>query len=249
MRWQHNAVDFGGMIMNSANAPETNAVSRLHYELIRALIDTGNCPTRSELAQRFEMPVAEIDELLSELSEIHGVVLHPYICEPWLVHPFSTTPTAHWVEGKDGSWWARCIWCAFGIASLVGGETRIHTRVGAEAEPLVMRVVKGQPIGQEDLWVHFAIPPARAWQNVHQHCSMVLVFYSREYILAWCERHRLPHGEDVPLQQVAQFAKTWYGTHADPNWHKWTVAEAQAIFEQSGFVSPFWDLGQNKGRY
>lgn len=44
----------------------------------------------------------------------------------------------------------------------------------AEGQPLVIRVVNGQPVGLEEVWIHFAIPPARAWQIVHQHCAMVL---------------------------------------------------------------------------
>jgi hypothetical protein len=235
--------------MNSAKRHDAVSVSLIHHELIRTLIDTGSCPSRYELAQRLDLPVAQIEQLLSELAEIHGVVLHPHVCEPWLVHPFSITPTAHWVEGADGNWWAPCIWCAFGIATLVRSETRIHTRVGAEAEPLVIRVVKCEPVGLENVWVHFAIPPAQAWQNVHQHCSMVLPFCSREDIVTWCDRHRVPHGEDVPLRQVAQLAQVWYGTHADTNWHKWTIAEAQEILKRSGLVSPFWDLGAREGRY
>jgi hypothetical protein len=193
--------------MNSVKTRDAVSVSLIHHELIRTLIDTGSCPSRYELAQRLDLPVAQIEQLLSELAEIHGVVLHPHVCEPWLVHPFSITPTAHWVEAADGNWWAPCIWCAFGIATLVRSETRIHTRVGAEAEPLVIRVAKGEPVGLEDVWVHFAIPPARAWQNVHQHCSMVLPFCSREDIVAWCDRHRVPHGEDVLCIR-------------SPSWHK-----------------------------
>jgi hypothetical protein len=235
--------------MNLAKMTDEQALSCVHYELIQSLMKSGKCSTRHELAQHLEMPVVQIEKLLSELSAIHGVVLHPHVCEPWIVHPFSTTPTAHWVEGAGGNWWAPCIWCAFGVATLVGGETRIHTRLGAEAKRLVIHAVKGQPVDLEDVWVHFAIPPARAWQNVHQHCSMVLAFRSRKDILAWCDGHRIPHGEDVPLHQVAQFAQVWYGTHADANWHRWTVAEAQAIFGRSGLVSPFWDLGQQEGRY
>ena len=178
--------------MDSAKASKANAVSLVHYELIRILLDTGSSPTRTELAEHLRISVAEVGQLLQELSELHGVVLHPHICEPWLVHPFSTTPTAHWVEGRGRSWWAPCIWCAFGIAGLARGDTHIHTRIGAEAEPLIIRVVEGQPIGCEDLWVHFAIPPACAWKNVHQHCAMILIFHSREDILAWCCRHRFP---------------------------------------------------------
>jgi hypothetical protein len=225
------------------------STSRIHYELIRGLIDTGNCPGRAELAERLDVPVAEVERLLAELAELHGVVLHPHVCEAWLVHPFSTTPTAHWIEGSGSSWWAPCIWCALGVCTLVGGATRIHTRFGAEAESCVISVLNGQPVGFEDLWVHFAIPPARAWENVHQHCAMVLPFRSRADILPWCENHRLPHGEDVPLGQVAQMAQAWYGTHDRADWHKWTVVEAQEIFRRSGLVSPFWELGEKGGRY
>jgi hypothetical protein len=62
-------------------------------------------------------------------------------------------------------------------------------------------VINGQPTGLDDVYVHFGIPPARAWDNVHQRCSMVLPFRSPDDINAWCDRHRLPRGEAVPIQQ------------------------------------------------
>ena len=232
-----------------SNAHQALLISEIHHELIRGLIDRGACPLKSELARRLEISGAQIDQLLQKLSEIHGLVLHPHICEPWVVHPFSVTPTLHWIEGQQGSWWAPCVWCAFGVATLVQTETRIHTRFGAEAEPFTIRVVKGEPVGLETVWVHFAIPPSRAWQNVHQHCSMVLPFRSVPDIRDWCTRHLLPYGEAVPLQQVARLAKLWYGTYGDVNWHRWNVAEAQDIFRQAGLVSAFWDLGEKTGKF
>jgi hypothetical protein len=224
-------------------------LSRVHYELIRGLVRTGACPNNSELAEHLRLAPVEIEELLRHLSEIHGVVLHPHICEPWVIHPFSLTPTTNWIRGQHVSWWAPCMWCAVGVSTLVRGEVQVRTRIAGEAEPLAIRAIDGQPVGGDDLWVHFAIPPARAWQNVHQHCSMVLPFRSPEDIRQWCSRHRLPHGEAVPLRQVARLARRWYGTYADSNWHKWTVAEAQDIFREVGLTSPFWDLGEKKGRF
>jgi Alkylmercury lyase len=104
------------------------ALTRLHYELICGVIENGACPSNVELANRMGASVIEVEELLRSLSEIHGVVLHPHVSRPWVVHPFSLTPTLNWVEGKRASWWAPCIWCGLGIATLVGGEVSLHTR-------------------------------------------------------------------------------------------------------------------------
>ena len=78
---------------------------------------------------------------------------------------------------------------------------------------------------------------------------MVLPFRSGEEIRAWAERHRLPMGEPVPLRQVAHLARVWYGSHARPDWHKWSVAEAQQIFRDAGLRSEFWNLGEKAGKF
>lgn len=108
--------------MNAVKTVDDKSLSLVHHKLIQSLIDTGGCPNSSELAERLDMSVAEIEKRLSELAAIHGVVLHPHVREPWVVHPFSTTPTVHWVEGADASGWAPCIWCAFGITTLVAAK-------------------------------------------------------------------------------------------------------------------------------
>jgi hypothetical protein len=225
------------------------ATNRLHYELIRGLIERGICPTKRELADRMGATSNEIEESLCSLSSIHGVVLQPYACEPWIIHPFSLTPTLNWIEAERASWWAPCVWCALGVATLVGGDVHLHTRYGAEGEPVMIPVKDGQPVGFDKVSVHFAIPPARAWNNVHEHCAMVLPFHSEAEIQRWCDRHGLPHGQEVPLHQVAELARAWYGSHANPDWHKWTVDEAQAIFYKVGLRSQFWDLGEKSGRF
>jgi hypothetical protein len=71
---------------------------------------------------------------------------------------------------------------------LVGGFTRIDTRYGVEAEPLVIDVMNGRAL-RNDIVIHFAIPPARGGDSVHQHCSLVLPFGSPEAIQDWCERY------------------------------------------------------------
>lgn len=224
-------------------------LTRLHYELVHGLLESGTCPSNADLAARLNIRVASVENLLRDLAAIHGVVLHPHSCTPWVIHPFSLTPTLNWVEKEDRGWWAPCIWCALGVATLAGGEVRIHSRYGAEGEPLTIPVLDGEPQGFETVVVHFAIPPSRAWDNVHEHCAMVLPFHSAGEIRAWSTRHGLPVGEPVPLRQVARLARVWYGSHARPDWHKWTVAEAQQIFRDAGLQSDFWNLGEKAGKF
>jgi hypothetical protein len=200
--------------------PDERVVSRLHCQLIRSLLEQGACPSNSALAQQVGVAPAEIEDLLRALSDIHGIVLHPHACAPWIIHPFSVTPTINWIQGPQRGWWAPCLWCALGVATLVRRPVQVHTHYGGEAEPLTIPVIHGQPVGFESVRVHFAIPPARAWDNVHQHCSMVLPFHSPDEIGDWCERHSLPRGQAVPLNQVARLAQLWYGPYADPDWHK-----------------------------
>jgi ABC-type uncharacterized transport system ATPase subunit len=126
---------------------------------------------------------------------------------------------------------------------LAGQRVQIHTRAGAEAEPLVIDVDNGEPVAaSSDLVVHFSIPPRLAWDNVHQHCSLVLPFHSTEDVTHWCEAHGHNQGEIVPLSQVAQLARRWYGTHANIDWRKWTVPQAQDIFRAAGLTATFWQL-------
>lgn len=228
---------------------DESALSRVHYELIQGLIEQGACPTNEDLSRRMGIAPVQVEELLHALANIHGVVLHSHVCEPWIVHPFSLTPTINWIEGKEYGWWAPCVWCALGVAALVRGKVQVHTRYGGEAESLVIPVVDGQLVGFEEVVVHFAIPPSKAWDNVHQHCSMVLPFRRADDIGTWCKRHSLPHGEAVPLHQVVRLAQLWYGSHANSDWRKWTLAEAQTIFHQAGLISEFWELRVRSGKF
>ena len=137
------------------------------------------------------------------------------------------------------------------LAHFVSGNAHvfgIHTRLGAESEPVILDVEDGVPLDTEDIVIHFSIPPRNAWNNVHQHCSLVLAFQSEADIVAWCEKHGQSYGEAVPLATTAKLARRWYGPYAKPSWRKWTVEQAQEIFQESGLTSPFWELS-GKGTY
>ncbi len=229
--------------------PDDEALAgRIHHLIIRGLLDTGAAPFTGEMADALGLTAAEIEAGLKTLHEIHGLVLHPDRCEPWIVHPFALSPSATWVKGREHGWWAPCLWCAFGVAALAGGEVRVRSRLGGEDEPVEIRLRDGVPL-RDDLVVHFAIPPRSAWANVHHHCNMVLPFRNEAEIDAWSARHRLPRGQAVGLEQLGRFARAWYGRHADRDWRKWSAAEAQAIIFGAGFEGAFWTLTSQTGKF
>jgi hypothetical protein len=229
--------------------PTDQAIGEAHSAIIQQLLTTGRCPSRFQLATNLKTTEHDVESRLVRLAEIHGIVLHPHEPECWVVHPFSTTPTLHWVDGGTRSWWAPCIWCALGIATLAGGHVTIHTRKGGESKCLVIDVEDGRPSSISDnLVVHFSIPPRIAWQNVHRHCALVLPFNSENDAKSWCEIHGHPSGEVVPMRKVAHLARLWYGTYANTDWRKWTVSQAQEIFRTAELTSAFWRL-EGDGTY
>ena len=213
----------------------------MHYLAIRGMLEQGRFPSVEEMSMQAGLSVGEVDAGLRTLEAQHGVVLHPHRCEPWIVHPFSASPTHTWVTSGRRGWWAPCLWCALGISTLAGGETAIHTRLGAESEDIRIPVAAGVP-GIEDLWVLFPEPPSVAWHNVHHFCARLLPFRSPQTAADWCERHGFPQGKVIPIQQLGALARPWYARHADRDWTKWRLGQASEIFASAGLVGDFWLL-------
>lgn len=229
----------------TASAP-THA--RLHHAILRHLVDRGFAPSGARLAEEFGVDREVMNRALRDLQAYHGVVLHPHVPEVWVIHPFSTAPTPFVVAQGDRLWWGNCAWCSLGVAALLGGNgVTIRTTLGAEGPPVTVHVDDHRV--RENLWVHFPIPMARAWDNVIFTCTTMLLFGNEPEIDAWSERHALPRGDAQPIQRVYDFARVWYGRHLDEDWHKWTTEEAREIFERFGFRGPIWDLPRSGERF
>ena len=222
--------------------------SLIHHLVVRGLLDAGRTPTVSELAATSGLSPTALEKILRSLNATHGLVLHPHRCEPWIVHPFSTSPTHTWVATRERGWWAPCLWCGLGISALTGTDTVIHTRIGAESESSVIPTSAGAPLDGK-LWVHFPEPPRLAWGNVHHFCARLVAFHRPNDAKAWAERHGFPLGQVLPIAQMGDLARRWYGRHADRDWSKWTVAQAREIFEATGLTGPFWELPEVKGKF
>ena len=222
--------------------------SALHYQIISTFVHCGHAPSIDDLAVTFVVPPEAVREALVALQDYHGVVLHPVTNELWAAHPFSTAPTSFWVASGARGWWANCAWCAMGVVHLVGGTASVTTTLGAESKQVTIRVRDGV-LQDEGLYVHFPVPMASAWDNVIYTCSTMLVFESAAQVSRWCERSRIPKGDLQPLGRVLEFARVWYGRHLQPDWTKWSAAEAAAIFDQFGLKGPIWEIEKAQRRF
>jgi hypothetical protein len=224
------------------NATPTVTHSRVHHALLSGIIERGHAPKTNELAATLGFELAEIKLALEGLAELHGLVLQPGSYEVWVVHPFSLSPTTVWVSTQQKGWWAPCLWCALGVAALVCTDVEIHTRLAGEADPLTISVANGHITAGKDLIVHFPIRPRDAWTNVIHFCATVQPFRNGPQVNEWCSRHAITQGAVVPITQVNELARRWYGSHLDVEWKKWSTAEAKQIFTAAGLLGDFWSL-------
>jgi hypothetical protein len=222
--------------------------SSVHHAVLNGIVERGHAPTVDDLAALLRIEPRAVSASLQRLHATHGVVLHPGTCEVWVAHPFSLSPTNVWVSSASGSgWWAPCLWCAFGVAELTGGDATIHARIGGQSESVQVRVQDGA--GIDEIVVHFSIPVAQAWNNVVHWCATVQPFRSGKEVDAWCRRHGLPRGELLPASTVWDLAKAWYGRHLERDWQKVTTAEAREIFRSVGLRGSFWELPSGDTRF
>lgn len=215
--------------------------NQVRYQINRFIFDKGYAPNVEQLAERLNTGPDEVKTGLLSLADNHALVLHPNSYDIWVAHPFALFPTLFWVKTADREWWGNCTWCSLGIASLTKADTNISTKLMGEESSIVLQIRNGE-IMQKDYFVHFSIPAGKIWDNVIYTCSMMLVYKSESQIDAWCKQHNKPKGEVVPIAQVWELAKLWYGNYLDTDFKIKTKEIANAMFKQVGLTSEFWKM-------
>lgn len=82
-----------------------------------------------------------------------------------MAHPFSGVKTTFQVEVEDRSYYANCVWDAFGIPAALHKDGTIHAVDGFTGELLRLEIKDGQP-GASPYLAHFAVPAAHWWDDI-----------------------------------------------------------------------------------
>jgi len=222
--------------MSQPNAGATTKAVRLF--IYTHFTERGFAPDTAAIAGKLGIATDEARAHLSTLAAQRALILGPGGDRIAVAPPFSHVPTPFWVETARGSFWGNCAWEALGVAALLGVDATIHTRSGAEAEPLAIEVRDGA-VATRGV-VHVPRPRATWWDDIQLTCGTLLAFRSDAEVDRWCERHGFPRGETWTFADAWYMATTWFTGRLDPDWRRLTSEEARATFEHIGCTSEFW---------
>jgi hypothetical protein len=79
--------------------------------------------------------------------------------------PFSGIETPFRVEVDGKSYFANCVWDAFGVAAALQRDGIIYTSDGFTNDPLILEIKDNKPT-KLDYIAHFAVPAAHWWDDI-----------------------------------------------------------------------------------
>ena len=135
----------------------------LRFAIYRAFADTGNAPTRRDLAT-LAGGTSATSASLARLHDAHAIVLDDR-GDIRMALPFSAVETGHRVVSKEQSWSANCAWDTLAIPVALAIDAEIEATWLDTAQPVELGVVGGEPTHM-DGFIHLAVPARRWWDDV-----------------------------------------------------------------------------------
>ena len=116
-------------------------------------------PTQAELAEAWEVDLAEARRRLRELAAQRLLVLDDD-GEIWMAAPFSGVPTGYVAVVNGRRHFGNCIWDALGVVAMLGGVGRV------EKDDLRIECAIRRVSAPRDYVVHFLVPASRWWDDI-----------------------------------------------------------------------------------
>jgi alkylmercury lyase-like protein len=234
------AVSTNKSMSMAANPEDLDQMVRLH--IYQEFLVSGQPPSVATTATALGIPEGASAASYDRLAKWRVIVLRPGTREILMAPPLSAVPTRFLVQIADGRrYYANCVWDALGVPAMLDQDANVEAVCGDCAEALGLTVRGGRLVRAEGV-VHFAIPAAKWWDDIVLTCSTMLLFLSDGHVDAWCRSMGMDRGAIFTPSQMWFVAKAWYRNRLGPEWHRFTVQEAQDLFGEAGLTGPFWLL-------
>jgi len=125
----------------------------------------GRPPTVAEVARGLSLEPDEAEASFERLGEGHVLVFTPGTLDIWMANPLSAVPTPFRVETPSGDYWGNCIWDAFGIVAMLGGDGVVRTSCADCGDVMTLPVRRSELQPAEGV-AHFAVPARSWWDDI-----------------------------------------------------------------------------------
>ena len=137
----------------------------LRQHVYAATVERGRPPLSTDVAVALGIPAAEVLAAFARLRALRLLYLARDGGEIVMAPPFAAAPTPFLVTTERGSYFANCVWDAYGIAAALAADARVESSCGCCAEPLRLGVEAGRPLPAPGI-AHFAVPAAHWWDDL-----------------------------------------------------------------------------------
>jgi hypothetical protein len=141
------------------------ADSEIRQHIYDRIIAVGRPPLAQEVSETFGLDREEAVNAFRRLNTRRLLALAPESGEIVMAPPFSAVPTPFVVKSETRSYFANCVWDAFGIAAALHRDVEIEASCGCCGDPMRLKVQGGSPTPVLAI-AHFAVPAAHWWDNI-----------------------------------------------------------------------------------
>lgn len=127
---------------------------------------TTTAPTSADVGNALGAPAEEVEAAFDRLHTKRLLVPEPgRPSQIRMAPPFSGVETPFLVRVRDKSYFANCVWDAFGIPAALHEDAAVEAADAHTGEPMTLEVKDGRPVPQPSV-IHFAVPAARWWEDI-----------------------------------------------------------------------------------
>ena len=137
----------------------------LRQHVYAVTVEHGRPPLSGDIAAALGVPATEVLDGFQRLRARRLLYLAPDTGEVVMAPPFAAAPTAFLVAARGRTYFANCVWDAYGIAAALGSDAAIEASCGCCGEPMALAVEGGRPAATPGV-AHFAVPAAHWWDDL-----------------------------------------------------------------------------------
>jgi hypothetical protein len=139
--------------------------TRVKLAVYRAFAATGQAPAGGELAAELAVTPAEIHAAFQRLRAKRLLVLESDGARIRMAPPFSAVPTPFRVGAAGRSYFANCVWDAYGVAAALHCDVDVRASCGCCKAPMELAVRDRKLVPSAGV-AHFAVPAAQWWEDI-----------------------------------------------------------------------------------